>query len=66
MFFFKEKNIFLGVWVQPSFSVMLSKGDSFHDCLFVCLPGGRNLLKLGSTLKGKNLLLGEQIHFFER
>ena len=32
----------------------------------ICLPGGRRLPKMGSTLKGKNLLRSEQILSFMR
>ena len=34
----------------PPFSAMLSKGDTFRDCLFA--GGQRSLPKMGSTLKG--------------
>ena len=36
------------------------------SCLPVCLPGGRSLLKMRSTLNGKNLLRWEQILSFKR
>ena len=32
----------------------------------VCFCGQQGLSKIGSTLKGKNLLLGEQIVFFKK
>ena len=34
--------------------------------LLACLPGGRSLFKMGSSLKGKNLLQLEQILSFMR
>ena len=41
------------------------KGSQF-SFLPLCLPGERSLLKMGSTLKGMNLLQLEQILFFMR
>ena len=47
-------------WYLPCFSAIFSKGDNFCVFLFASLDD-EAFLKLGSTLKGKNLLLGEQI-----
>ena len=43
---------------------MFSKGDNFSR-FPGCLSGVRSLPKMGSTLKGKNLLPAEQILFFK-
>ena len=56
--------VIICVGTPPSFSSMFSKGDNFHDFLFVDLEDYR-YPKMGSTLKEKNLLLEEQIHFFK-
>ena len=45
---------------SQSFSTMFSKGDNFCDFLFTELED-EVFPKLGPTLKGKNLLLWEQI-----
>ena len=50
----------------PAFcSAMFLKGDNFLR-LPVCLPGGQSRPKMGSTLKGQNLLQWEQILSFMR
>ena len=46
------------------FVAILSKEDGFHDFLLTSLDDVA-LLKKGSTLKGKNLLLQEQILSFK-
>ena len=43
--------------------LLFTKGDNFYDFLFAFLED-KALLKFGSTLEGKNLLLGEQILSF--
>ena len=54
---------FLLRWMgtAPCFSTTFIKGNNFCDFLFASLPGGQKLPTCGSTLKGKNLLLEEQI-----
>ena len=42
----------------------VSKGDNFRDFLFANMDHAA-LSQIGSTLTGKNLLLWEQILFFE-
>ena len=46
---------------SPCFSTNFTKGDNFCD--FLMLLGQCSPFKIGSTLKGKNLLLVEQILF---
>ena len=50
--------------MPPYFSAIFSKGNNLGDFLFASLYN-MALLKLRSTLKGKNLLLMEQILFSE-
>ena len=45
-------------------SAIFTKGDYYHRFL-VCFLGKGSLFKVGSTLKGKNLLLEEQILSFK-
>ena len=59
-----SKLSFLRCMGRPPYYVVFSKGKQFYE-LPVGFPGGRNLFKMGSTLKGKNLLLGEQILSFK-
>ena len=49
---------------SPSFSAIFANEDSFCDFLFVFL-GHCSPIKIGSSLKGNNLLLGEQILYFK-
>ena len=54
-----------GVWVHLIFFLpSIQKGTTFvTSCL---LPGMKKSLKKGSAIKGKNLLLEEQILSFKR
>ena len=45
------------VGTPPSFSTIFAKGNNFCDFLFA-FPGQCSLFIIGSTLKGKNLLIG--------
>ena len=45
------------------FSAISAKGNNFHDFLFASLKD--KTVQKGSTLKGRNLLLQEQILFFK-
>ena len=44
-------------------SAILAKGNNVYDFLFACLHDSPS--KMGSTVKRKNLLLGEQILSFK-
>ena len=46
----------------PYFSIIFTKGNNFCDVLFAYLA---DIAFVGFTLKGKNLLLLEQIHSFK-